>query len=83
MKAERINLMKKANVAYLDQLIEDFKHNGEKPSKIVIGYKIYSELMNDTTFSNEVLHSALDASKRKYKKLKIKISQDEFQLKIE
>lgn len=75
--------MKKANVAYLDEMIEEFKQNGQKPNKLLIGYKVYSELMNDTKFSSEVLHSALDANKRKYKKLKIKITQDEYQLNIE
>ena len=47
------------------------------------GYKIYAELMNDAKFKSEILESALDPNKRKYRKLKIKITQDEYQLKIE
>ena len=39
--------------------------------------------MNDDKFKSEILESALDPNKRKYRKLKIKITQDEYQLKIE
>ncbi|WP_130802614.1 hypothetical protein [Acinetobacter ihumii] len=78
--------MKKTNPSGLDdlnQLIDNFKDHKEKPSKILIGYKIYTELMNDSKFKNEVLESALDPNKRKYRKLKIKITQDDYQLKVE
>ncbi|MBJ9985084.1 hypothetical protein IAE19_06455 [Acinetobacter sp. S40] len=78
--------MRKANetnLDYLNNIIDDFKNIKEKPSKILIGYKIYAELMNDTQFKSEILESALDPNKRKYRKLKIKITQDDYQLKIE
>jgi hypothetical protein len=71
------------NLDYLNNIIDDFKDTKEKPSKILIGYKIYAELMNDAKFKSEILESALDPNKRKYRKLKIKITQDEYQLKIE
>ena len=78
--------MKKANdsgLDYLNQLIDHFKNDKEKPTKILMGYKIYAELMNDSKFKNEILESALDPNKRKYRKLKIKITQDDYQLKVE
>lgn len=71
------------NLDYLNNIIDSFKDTKEKPSKILIGYKIYAELMNDAKFKSEILESALDPNKRKYRKLKIKITQDEYQLKIE
>ena len=48
----------------------------------MIGYKAYSELMNDRKFLQEVASSAMDPNKRKYQKIKIKVTQDEYQLEV-
>ncbi|MNG53803.1 hypothetical protein D3C78_54340 [compost metagenome] len=67
----------------LDQLIEETLENDKNTHKILIGYKLFSELMSDPKFSVEVTNSALSATKRKYKKLKIKVTTDEYQLHFE
>ncbi|RLL35609.1 hypothetical protein D9K79_18440 [Acinetobacter cumulans] len=69
------------SVKELDQLIEnDLK---KKSSKLLIGYKLFNDLMNDPKFYAEVTDSALSATKRKYKNLKIKITTDKYQLHFE
>ena len=55
---------------------------GEKPVKILLGYKAYGELMNDRSFFEEVVGSAMDPNKRKYKNIKIKVTQDEYQFEV-
>ena len=76
------NTMHSFSVQDLDQLIETDRKEGNKPSKILIGYKLFHNLMNDRKFNDEVANSALDASKRKYKKLKIKITTDEYSIQL-
>lgn len=66
----------------LDQLIQGLLSKHKKPEKILIGYKAYGELMNDRHFLSEVASSAMDPNKRKYKKIKIKVTQDEYQLEV-
>ena len=55
----------------------------EKPQRILMGYKAYYELMRNSQFSTEVTDSALDPNKRKFKKIRIKITKDDFQLDLE
>lgn len=71
------------SVKELDQLIENDLKESKKSSKLLIGYKLFHDLMNDPRFYAEVTDSALSATKRKYKKLKIKITTDEYQLHFE
>jgi hypothetical protein len=71
------------SVKELDQLIENDLKEKKKSSKLLIGYKLFHELMNDPKFHAEVIDSALSATKRKYKNLKIKITTDEYQLHFE
>ena len=40
--------------------------------RILIGYRAYAKLMLCSAFSDEVINSAIDPNKRKYKKLKLK-----------
>ncbi len=68
------------SVKDLDQLIETNLKEGKKPNKLLIGYKLFHDLMNEPRFHEEVSNSALSATKRKYKNLKIKITTDEYQL---
>ncbi|MFX8859902.1 hypothetical protein ABTM70_17070 [Acinetobacter baumannii] len=44
------------------------------PTRISIGYKAYYQLMQCPKFADEVSNSALDPNKRKFKKLKIKVT---------
>ncbi|EHU1489815.1 hypothetical protein ITF21_12030 [Acinetobacter baumannii] len=68
----------------LNHLIELYiKNNEKKPEKILIGYKSYSDLMNNSVFFDEVTNSALDPNKRKFQKIKIKITKDDYQLDLE
>ena len=71
------------SVQELDQLIEIDLKEKKRSSKLLIGYKLFHDLMNDPKFHNEVTNSALSATKRKYKNLKIKITTDEYQLHFE
>ena len=66
----------------LDDLLRELISKNKKPEKILIGYKAYSELMNDRKFLHEVASSAMDPNKRKYQKIKIKVTQDEYQLEV-
>ena len=70
------------NVKNLDNSLKETQSQGKKPEKILIGYKAYEELMNDRKFSDEVTGSAMDPNKRKYKNIKIKVTQDSYQLEI-
>ena len=68
----------------LTQLIESYiQEHKESPQKILIGYKAYYDLMGNTSFAEEVTNSALDPNKRKYKKIKIKITKDDYQLELD
>ena len=54
-------------VKKLDDTLSELVVNGKKPEKILLGYKVYGELMNDRSFFEEVAGSAMDPNKRKYK----------------
>ena len=68
----------------LTQLIESYiQEHKESPQEILIGYKAYYDLMGNTSFAEEVTNSALDPNKRKYQKIKIKITKDDYQLELD
>lgn len=71
------------SVEDLDRLIENDLKEENKSRKLLIGYKLFYVLMKDPKFYSEVTKSALSATKRKYKNLKIKITTDEYQLHFE
>lgn len=56
-------------VKKLDDTLSELVVNGKKPEKILLGYKVYGELMNDRSFFEEVAGSAMDPNKRKYKNI--------------
>lgn len=66
----------------LDDAIKELTDKKKKPEKVLIGYKAYGELMNDRAFMDEVAGSAMTPNKRTYKKIKIKVTQDEYQLEV-
>lgn len=70
------------DVNKLDIIFSKIRANNEKPEKILIGYKVYAELMKDRRFFKEVVGSAMDPNKRKYKNVKINITQDKHQLEV-
>lgn len=74
--------MSSINVKKLDNLISDLVSKNQTPEKILIGYRAYGELMKDRKFFEEVVGSAMEPSKRKYKKIKIRITQDDHQLEV-
>lgn len=74
--------MPNINIKKLDKLIGDMVSKNQKPEKILIGYRAYGELMKDRKFFDEVVGSAMEPSKRKYKKIKIRITQDDYQLEV-
>ncbi|OTG80815.1 hypothetical protein B9T31_15795 [Acinetobacter sp. ANC 4558] len=74
--------MLRVSVSILNKLIEEIKSTGQQSLRIHIGYKAYSDLMRDRVFFDEVAGSAMDPTKRTYKKIKIKITQDDYQLEI-
>ena len=69
-------------VKKLDDTLSELVVSGKKPEKILLGYKAYADLMNDRRFFEEVAGSAMDPNKRKYKNIKIKVTQDEYQLEV-
>lgn len=69
-------------VKKLDDTLSELVVNGKKLEKILLGYKAYGELMNDRSFFEEVAGSAMDPNKRKYKNIKIKVTQDEYQFEV-
>ncbi|MBE9402559.1 hypothetical protein IQR32_14870 [Acinetobacter albensis] len=74
--------MPTVDVNKLNTIFSDVIARNKKPEKILIGYKVYAELMNDRSFFEEVVGSAMDPNKRTYKKIKIKITQDDSQLEV-
>lgn len=66
----------------LDDTLSELAVKGKKPEKILLGYKAYSELMDNRGFFEEVAGSAMDPNKRKYKNIKIKVTQDEYQFEV-
>lgn len=54
-----------------------------KIKRIVMGFKAYAKLMTYKKFSSEVTESAIDPNKRRYQNLKIKLSKDDFELRLE
>ncbi|MGA6879298.1 hypothetical protein [Acinetobacter sp. AND/436] len=75
--------MKNFSVNDLDLLIEKYRKAYKEVKKILIGYKLFGEIMNDSNFHEEVINSALSTTNRKYKKIKIRITTDEYQLDFE
>lgn len=69
-------------VKKLDDILKESKVKKIKPEKILLGYKAYGELMNDRNFFDEVAGSAMDPNKRTYKNIRIKVTQDEYQIEV-
>ena len=74
--------MPNIHIKKLDKLISDIVSKNKIPEKILIGYKAYAELMSDRKFFEEVAGSAMEPSKRKDQKIKIKVTQDDYQLEV-
>ena len=74
--------MPMVDVNKLNNIFSEVIANNKKPEKILIGYKVYAELMNDRRFFEEVVGSAMNPNKRTYNKIKIKVTQDDFQLEV-
>ena len=70
------------DVNKINHALNELIASNKKPEKILLGYKAYGELMNDRKFFKEVAGSAIDPSKRTYKKVKIKVTQDDYQFEI-
>ncbi|MFT4021904.1 MAG: hypothetical protein QM666_10345 [Acinetobacter sp.] len=77
--------MKDISIENLKKLIKDFKKDNKDkdPSKLVIGYKAYTTLMNDKKFAQEVMESSLNPEKRKFQGMKIKITPNDYQVVLE
>ena len=70
------------NIKKLDRLVSDALAKNQTPEKILLGYKTYGELMKDRKFFEDVAGSAMDPNKRTYKKIKIRVTQDDYQFEI-
>jgi len=70
------------NIKKLDTLITNVVSKHQTPEKLLIGYKAYGELMKDRKFFEEVAGSSMDPNKRKYKNIKIRVTQDDCQLEV-
>ena len=69
------------NISILEELNQSIEYY-LYPSRIILGYKTYTELMHQKKFSDELKHSAIEPNKRKYRKIKIKLTQDDHQLEL-
>lgn len=68
----------------LDALIAaELAQKKPKIKRLVLGYKAYHKLMSYKKFSTEVTESAIDPNKRKYQGFKIKVSKDDFEMRLE
>ena len=54
--------MQSFTVSDLDELIKQTLSSDKNIGKLLIGYKLFAELMNDSKFSDEVNHSALSSN---------------------
>ncbi len=70
------------NVKKLDNILSKLFESKRIPKIILIGYKSYSDLMNDRKFFEDVVGSSIKPSKRTYKNIKIKVTQDDNQLEV-
>jgi len=70
------------NVKKLDNILSKLIETKRIPKIILIGYKSYSELMKDRKFFEDVVGSSMKPSKRTYKNIKIKVTQDDNQLEV-
>ena len=66
----------------LDKLMDDVVSKKSNNWKILIGYEAHGELMKDRTFFEKVVGSAMEPSKREYKNIKIRVTQDDNQLEV-
>ena len=67
--------MNSFSVSDLALIIRKDLDQGKKHSKVLIGYKLFGELMNDTNFHSEIINSALSVTKRSTRPLKSKLPQ--------
>lgn len=74
--------MSDLTVKKLDDILNESAVKNMKPERILLGYKAYVELMHDRNFFDEVAGSAMDPNKRKYKNIKIKVTQDDYQIAV-
>lgn len=74
--------MPMVDVNKLNNIFSEIIANNKKPEKILIGYKVYAELMNDRRFFEEVIGSAMNPNKRTYNNIKISVTQDDCQLEV-
>ncbi|AVH14157.1 hypothetical protein ABFP25_04990 [Acinetobacter indicus] len=72
--------MNDVSLEFLNQAIDKCLKEGKKPKKLRLGYKLYAHFMHDMRFSKEVRDSALDPDKRRYRGIKLKVTQDEYEL---
>ena len=68
------------SVKELHQLIDEAIKEDKEVNQILIGYKLFSHLVNDSKFAVETTNSALSPTHRKYKNFKIKVTIDKYQL---
>lgn len=66
----------------LNDLLKSYTPS-KKPPKLLIGYKMYLELMKERPFFEEVVGSSMEPNKRKFREIKIRVTQDDYQLAIE
>ncbi|WP_173910337.1 hypothetical protein [Acinetobacter sp. Marseille-Q1618] len=74
--------MPTVDVDKLDRTLQELVASHKKPEKILLGFKAYSELMNHPKFADEIVCSAINPNKRTYKKIKIKVTQDDYQFEV-
>jgi hypothetical protein len=65
---------------FIDLTINKYENKNKKIEKLLIGRELYRELMANHEFAEEVINSALDPEERGYRGVKIKITNNEYEL---
>ncbi len=72
--------MSDMNIEFLDQTIDKYAKKNKEISKILIGHELYHDFMANHDFAEEVINSAIDPEERRYRGVKIKITNNEYEL---
>ena len=68
------------NIEFLDQTIDKYEKKNKEISKILIGHELYHDFMANHEFAEEVINSSIDPEERRYRGVKIKITNNEYEL---
>jgi hypothetical protein len=72
--------MSSSNLEFLDQAIDKYEKKNKRLLKFLIGRGLYSQLMSNPVFAEEVINSSSDPENRCYRGIGFKITNNEYEL---